>query len=75
MASLVVSHLVTTNMKNYYGKINRRNYSLGELVSIVGSCAKDSKETLAAMVDLFESGRVLVNTHGQLKRVKVAASS
>jgi len=59
------------NSKNRYSKINRTKYSLGELVSIVGSCARDSRETLAAMVDLFESGRVLVNTHGQLKRVKV----
>lgn len=61
-------------MKNYYQKINRSKYSLGDLVSIVGSCARDSKETLAALVDLFESGRVLVNTHGQLKRVKVAVA-
>lgn len=60
-------------MKNYYQKINRSKYSLGDLVAIVGSCARDSKETLAAMVDLFESGRVLVKTHGQLKRVKVAS--
>jgi len=59
-------------MKNYYEKINRRKYSLGELVSIVGSCARNSRESLAALTDLFESGRVLVNTHGQLKRVKVA---
>lgn len=60
-------------MKNHYHKINRRKYSLGELVSIVGSCARDSRETLAALVDLFESGRVLVNNHGQLKRVRVQA--
>ncbi len=59
-------------MKNYYEKINRRKYSLGELVAIVGSCARNSRESLAALTDLFESGRVLVNTHGQLKRVKVA---
>jgi hypothetical protein len=61
-------------MKNYYRKINRSRYSLGELVSIVGSCARDSKETLAALADLFASGRVLVNNHGQLKRVKLAVA-
>jgi len=61
-------------MKNYYRKINRSKYSLGDLVAIVGSCTRDSRETLAALVDLFESGRVMVNTHGQLKRVKVAAA-
>jgi hypothetical protein len=69
-----LSHLVTKVMKNYYQKINRSKYSLGDLVAIVGSCARDSKETLAALVDLFESGRVLVNTHGQLKRVKIAVA-
>ncbi|MDX2081596.1 MAG: hypothetical protein SFU53_12510 [Terrimicrobiaceae bacterium] len=62
-------------MKNPYRKINRSRYSLGELVSIVGSCARDSRETLAALVDLFESGRVLVNSHGQLKRVRVASAA
>jgi predicted HTH domain antitoxin len=59
-------------MKTSYKKINSGHYSLGELVEIVSSCAKDSRETLAALVDLFESGRVCVSTHGRLKRVKVA---
>ncbi len=59
-------------MKNYYRKINRSHYSLGELVFIVGSCARNSKETLAALADLFESGRVQVKNHGHLKRVKLA---
>ena len=61
-------------MKNYYRKLNREKYSLGDLVEIVGSCARNSKETVAALADLFESGRVLVNAHGQLKRVKVATA-
>jgi hypothetical protein len=59
-------------MKNRYRKINRRNYSLGELVAIVSSCAKDTGETLATLVDLFESGRVRLESYGRLKRVKVA---
>lgn len=61
-------------MKNYYSKINRTRYSLGDLVAIVESCARDSRETVAALVDLFESGRVLVQNHGALKRVKVAVA-
>ena len=60
-------------MKNPYKKINRKHYSLGELVEIVSSCARDSKETLAALVDLFESGRVRVETNGRMKRIKVGA--
>jgi len=59
------------SMKNPYKKINRKHYSLGELVEIVSSCARDSKETLAALVDLFESGRVRVENNGRMKRIKV----
>jgi len=61
-------------MKDQYNKINRKQYSLGELVAIVGSCAKDSRETMAALVDLFESGRVTLNNHGEFKRVRVQAN-
>ena len=52
-------------MKDPYRKINGKQYSLGELISIVSSCARDSRETLAALVDLFESGRVLLENHGR----------
>jgi len=60
-------------MKNPYRKINRKRYSLGDLVGIGSSCARDSSETLAALVDLFESGRVRLENHGRLKRVRVGA--
>jgi hypothetical protein len=60
-------------MKNLYTKINRKHYSLGELVEIVSSCARDSRETVAAVADLFESGRVQLKNHGTLKRVRIAA--
>ena len=60
-------------MKNPYRKINRKRYSLGDLVGIVSSCARESSETLAALVDLFESGRVRLENHGRLKRVRVGA--
>ena len=60
-------------MKNPYTKINREHYSLGELVEIVSSCTRDSREALAALVDLFETGRVRVENHGRLKRIRVGA--
>lgn len=60
-------------MKNPYTKINRKKYSLGELVEIVSSCTRDSREALAALVDLFETGRVRVENHGRLKRIRVGA--
>ena len=60
-------------MKNIYRKINRLHYSLGELVEIVASCARDQRETLAALVDLLESGRVRLHTSGRYKRVRVSS--
>jgi hypothetical protein len=59
-------------MKNIYRKINRKNYSLADLVEIINSCSKNSKEATAALTDLFASGRVLIRSHGQLKRVRPA---
>jgi len=59
-------------MKNHYTKINRAHFSLGELISIVNSCAKDSKETVAAVADLLASGRVVIDSGHGVKRVKVA---
>jgi hypothetical protein len=60
-------------MKNPYAKINRNKISLGELVSAVGSSARSKQEALAALLDLFESGRVRVRDHGNLKRVRLSA--
>lgn len=56
---------------NPYRKLNRARYSLGELVSVVGSCTPDSREAVAALVDMFQTGRVRVNDHGHLRRVRV----
>ena len=58
-------------MKNIYKKINRTKYSLGELISIVGSCARNSRETIAAMADLLDSGRVVIRKNGRARRVRV----
>jgi len=58
-------------MKNHYRKINRRHYSLGELVEVVSSCAKNSREAVAAVADMLESGRVKIHNNGKLKRVRV----
>jgi len=60
------------NMKNPYRKINNRHLSLGQLVAIVSSCAKDSKETVAAVADLIASGRIAVCDHGTRKQLKLA---
>lgn len=57
---------------NRYRKLNTRQISLGQLVAIVGSCARNSKETVAAVADLIASGRVAVCDHGQRKQLKLA---
>jgi len=66
------SNIVIT-MKNPYNKINRSQPSLGDLVAVVASCAQGERETLAALLDLFASGRVKIKDHGHLKRVRLSA--
>lgn len=58
---------------NPYRKFNKTRHSLGELVEAVGSAAADSREAVAALVDLFQTGRVQLRDHGHLKRVRVCA--
>jgi hypothetical protein len=57
---------------NPYRKFNRTHHSLGELVAAVGSATDDAREALAALVDLFQTGRVQLREGGQLKRVRVS---
>lgn len=57
-------------MKNHYRKINRRKLRLGDLVSVVSSCTRNERETVATLIDLLGSGRVRIRDHGHLKRVK-----
>lgn len=59
-------------MKNRYRRINTRQLSLGQLVAIVNSCAKDSKETVAAVADMIASGRISICDHGTRKQLKLA---
>jgi hypothetical protein len=65
----MLSNLSTAQaMKNIYKKINRTKYSLGELVS----CARNSRELVAAMSDLFDSGRVVIRgKNGRTRRVRL----
>jgi hypothetical protein len=58
--------------KNPYNKINSKHLSLGQLIAIVSSCAKDSKETVAAVADLIASGRVAVCENGTQKQLRLA---
>ena len=51
--------------------LKRQKLSLGDLIFAVGSCTKNSKETVAAVADLLASGKVRVQSNGELLRAKV----
>jgi hypothetical protein len=59
-------------MKKFPHKSNYVTYTLGQLISIVGSCAKDDRETVAAVADLLSRGTVAVIKNGQPRRVRLS---
>lgn len=59
-----------TNMKTY--PQNKHITSLGDLVATVSSYARNERETLAAIQDLFRRGSVVAKTRGGSKRLKLA---
>ena len=69
----VVEESMKDKTFNPYRKFNKTRHSLGELVAAVGSAAGDSREAVAALIDLFQTGRVQVRDQGHLKRVRVCA--
>ena len=58
-------------MKKNLKKATRANYSLGELIFAVSSFSKNNRETVAAVADLLESGRVRLNSQGRKVRAHV----
>ena len=58
-------------MKKQDRKSHRQTMNLGDLIMTVSSCAKNNRETVAAVVDLLESGRVLVQANGHMSRAHV----
>jgi len=49
----------------------RPKLSLGDLIIAVSSCAKNPKETVAAVADLLGSGQVRVQSNGRFNRARV----
>jgi hypothetical protein len=45
-------------MKKQNRKNSRASLSLGDLILAVSSCSRNQRETVAAVADLLESGRV-----------------
>ncbi len=58
-------------MKKQNRKVNRASMSLGDLIMTVSSVSRNSRETVAAVADLIESGRVQFQTHGRKVRAHV----
>jgi hypothetical protein len=49
----------------------RPKLSLGDLILTVSSCTRNTKETVAAVADLLDSGKVRVQSDGRFLRAKV----
>ncbi|MCX6978624.1 MAG: hypothetical protein NTX04_12000 [Verrucomicrobia bacterium] len=58
-------------MKKNLKKIARVNYSLGDLIMAVSSVSNNNGETVAAVADLLESGRVRLSSQGRKIRARV----
>ncbi len=52
-------------------KTANRNLTLGDLIMAVSSNSRNNRETLAAMTDLLESGRVRLQSGRQAIRARV----
>lgn len=58
-------------MKKPQRKTHRATLSLGDLILAVSSCSKNSRETVAAVADLLESGQVRLQSAGRKIRARV----
>lgn len=58
-------------MKKHHYKTSRANMNLGDLIFTVSNCSRSNRETVAAITDLLESGRVRLNSRGQKVRAHI----
>jgi len=58
-------------MKKHNRKTNRANLNLGDLILAVSSCSRNNRETVAAVADLLDSGRVRVMSGAVKVRARV----
>ncbi len=59
-------------MKNPYAKLNDMHLSLADLIEAISSVAKNNSETVAAVADLIETGRLRIESSTGTKRIKLA---
>ncbi len=59
-------------MKKHLKKAQRgSHYSLGDLILAVSAYSKNNRETIAAVADLLDSGRVRLDSNGRKVRARV----
>ncbi len=58
-------------MKKIPRKIQRTVHNLGELIQLVSSCTRSKGETVAAVADLIETGRVRFQSEGHKVRAHI----
>ena len=58
-------------MKKTPRKIQRAVHNLGELIQLVSSCSRSTSETVVAVADLIETGRVRFQSEGRKVRAHV----
>ncbi len=58
-------------MKKHQRKASRANYNLRDLILAVSSCTKSNRETIAAVADLLDSGKVRLQSGGRKFRARV----
>ena len=59
------------DMKKQDRKLKTQTMNLGDLIMTVSSCSKNNRETVATVVDLLASGRVLVHSNGHASRALI----
>jgi len=58
-------------MKKHNRKTSRSSLNLGDLILAVSSCSRNSRETVAAVADLLDSGRVRMMSGAVKLRARV----
>ncbi len=58
-------------MKKSLKKTTRTQYRLGDLIAAVSSYSKNTRETIAAVADLLDSGRVRFASEGHQLRARL----
>ena len=71
MAPELLSKTALSMKKNTLILRPRSKLSLGDLILAVSSCTKSTRETVATVADLLDSGKVRVQSNGRFLRARV----